>query len=73
MTESRQIPATVLHFVHPGSIAQATGGSIYDRRMLEALRRAGWRIVLHELAGDFPVTDGRTQQDAAAVLEGLSD
>ena len=73
MTNARQSSESSLHFVHPGPIAQATGGSIYDRRMLEALRRDDRRIVLHELAGDFPVTGGRTQQDAAAVLEGLSD
>ncbi|MCG8546769.1 MAG: glycosyltransferase family 4 protein [Alphaproteobacteria bacterium] len=73
MTKTRQSSEPPLHFVHPGPIAQATGGSIYDRRMLAALRGGGWRIELHELAGEFPVTDGRTQRDAAALLDGLGD
>ena len=63
----------MLHFVHPGPITQASGGSIYDRRMLDALRRDGWTVALHELAGVFPVTGDRTQRDAAALLDRLPD
>lgn len=39
-----------LHVVVPGSIAQRTGGSIYDRRIVQGLGRRGWSVVVHEVA-----------------------
>jgi glycosyltransferase involved in cell wall biosynthesis len=41
-------------FVVPGSIDARTGGSIYDRRMVDGLRRRGWRVDVRELDDSFP-------------------
>lgn len=62
-----------LHFIHPGPIAQTSGGTIYDRRVIEELRRAGWRVDLHELPGRFPLPDAATAKAAAALLAALPD
>jgi glycosyltransferase involved in cell wall biosynthesis len=62
-----------LHFIHPGPIDQTSGGTIYDRRVLEELRRAGWRIDLHELPGRFPLPDRTAETAAASLLAGLAD
>jgi glycosyltransferase involved in cell wall biosynthesis len=43
-----------LTLVVPGSIETRTGGSIYDRRMAEALRRRGWKVDVLEIDGRFP-------------------
>lgn len=60
-----------LHFIHPGPIAQTSGGSIYDRRVIDALRCAAWRVDLHELPGCFPLPDAATAMAAAALLAAL--
>jgi glycosyltransferase involved in cell wall biosynthesis len=68
-----QAERKALHFIHPGSIDQATGGTIYDRRVLEALRRSSWRIDLHELPGRFPLADAATVRAAASLLAAIPD
>lgn len=60
-------------FVVPGSIDTRTGGSIYDRRMAEGLRRRGWDIPIVELAGDFPQPAAVAVADAAQALAALPD
>lgn len=65
--------ATVLHFIHPGTIDAPTGGSLYDKRVIGELRRIGWRVDLHELPGRFPEGDAAARDAAAAVLAGLPD
>jgi len=65
--------AADLHFVHPGAIDAPTGGSLYDKRVIEELRRLGWRVHLHELPGRFPMPDAAARAAAAAVLAGLPD
>ncbi|MDP3716491.1 MAG: glycosyltransferase family 4 protein [Acidobacteriota bacterium] len=60
-------------FVVPGSIAARTGGSIYDRRMVDGLRRRGWDITVVELAGDFPQPSAEAVTGAAAALAALPD
>ena len=67
MTEVR------LHVVVPGSIDQQTGGYIYDRRMVDGLRAAGWQVAVHSLAGAFPATDDGARGRLAAALAGLPD
>ncbi len=63
----------VLHFIHPGAIDAPAGGSLYDNRVIEELRRIGWRVDLHELPGRFPDSDETARAAAAAVLAGLPD
>ncbi|MDJ0950063.1 MAG: glycosyltransferase family 4 protein [Alphaproteobacteria bacterium] len=58
----------VIHFAVPGSLDRRTGGTIYDRRMIEALRAAGREVVAHELPGPFPQSDSTGQAAAAQIL-----
>lgn len=59
-------------FVVPGSIDTRTGGSIYDRRMAEGLRRCGWSIAVVELEGGFPQPTAAAVAGAAAALAALA-
>jgi glycosyltransferase involved in cell wall biosynthesis len=43
-----------LHFIIPGDINTLTGGYVYDKMILEGLRRKGYNVSLHELTSDFP-------------------
>jgi glycosyltransferase involved in cell wall biosynthesis len=69
----RKAEPKTLHFIHPGSIDQASGGSIYDRRVIEHLRGMGWRVELCELPGRFPLADAITADAAAALLAAIPD
>lgn len=62
-----------LDVVVPGSLATRTGGYVYDRRLVEALRADGRTVVVHELAGDWPWPDEPTRERAAALLAALPD
>ena len=62
-----------LHFVVPGSLDQRTGGYIYDTKMVEGLRRRGWAVVVHSLAGEFPSGDARARASLAETLVRLPD
>jgi glycosyltransferase involved in cell wall biosynthesis len=48
----------------PGSIHARTGGSIYDKRMIDGLRARGWTVDVSELTAPG---------DAAAVLPAVAD
>ena len=63
------MPAAV--FVVPGSIDTRTGGSIYDRRMADGLRRRGWDIAIVELDGGFPQPATAAVAKAAEALAAL--
>jgi len=69
----RKTDPDALHFIHPGSISQASGGTIYDRRVIELLRAMGWRVELHELPGRFPMADAVTVDAASALLTAIPD
>ena len=62
-----------LAFAIPGSLDARTGGTIYDRLLLAALRRAGWRVEHLEWPAGFPFPDVRTRAAATASLAGLAD
>jgi len=55
-------------FLVPGSIETRTGGSIYDRRMTEGLRRHSWSVDVQELDGSFPFPTAAALHHAAGVL-----
>jgi glycosyltransferase involved in cell wall biosynthesis len=57
-----------LHLLVPGALAQRTGGYVYDRRIAEGLRRRGWTVKVHELAGRFPGPDAVAEE---ALEKGL--
>lgn len=59
-------------FVVPGSIDTRTGGSIYDRRMVDALRQRGWTVDVSELDASFPFPTPAACDHAAAVLASVT-
>ena len=58
-------------FVVPGSIDARTGGSIYDRRMVDGLRRRGWAIEVRELDASFPFPTPSAIEGAGDALAAL--
>lgn len=60
-----------LVFVVPGSMETRTGGSIYDRRMAEGLRRLGWAVDIVELDATFPFPTPRALTHAADAFAAL--
>ena len=71
-----------IHFVVPGPLDQATGGYRYDDAIVAGLRALGHSVVVHELAGRFPLVDARAVASARvarkaigsdrAVIDGLA-
>ena len=59
--------------VIPRGFKTLTGGFIYDQRIVEQLRDAGWRIDVHELDPQFPHPSAAALRRAAAVLSGIPD
>jgi glycosyltransferase involved in cell wall biosynthesis len=57
-----------LHLVVPGALDQRTGGYLYDARMVEELRRRGWRVTVHSLEGRFPDPDPRARGSLEGTL-----
>jgi glycosyltransferase involved in cell wall biosynthesis len=62
-----------LHLLVPGDPARRTGGSIYDARIVDELRRAGLAIRVHGLAGRFPDADALARNAFEGALEAVSD
>ena len=60
-----------LTFVLPGDIRTLTGGYIYDRHLVEGLRRAGRRVEVLSLADSFPTPTGAQMDAAMAALAAL--
>ena len=54
--------------VVPGRLDARTGGSIYDRRMVEGLRRRGWQMDVLELDASFPYPTPAALEQAARAL-----
>jgi glycosyltransferase involved in cell wall biosynthesis len=54
----------------PGDLATPTGGYAYDRRMIEELRRLGWRVDVVGLGGGFPHPNAEQKAFAQSHLEG---
>jgi glycosyltransferase involved in cell wall biosynthesis len=57
----------------PGPLARLTGGSIYNRRMVEGLRALGWSIEVHELDASFPEPTSSACAAAARALSTIED
>lgn len=62
-----------VHFVVPGSLDQRTGGYIYGRRLVDALRADGQHVTVHELPGRFPMVDADARLDGETTLSRLPD
>ncbi len=63
--------AADLHVLVPGALDQLTGGYLYDARIVAGLRRRGWEVAVHELAGEFPAGDARARSSLAGTLAAL--
>jgi glycosyltransferase involved in cell wall biosynthesis len=65
---------TPLTFIVPGALDQITGGYLFDRYVVDGLRRMGRDVAVHELAGAFfPAADATAFAAAAAALAALPD
>ena len=64
---------TTLELVIPRGLEAVTGGFIYDRRIVEQLRRLGWRVTVHELDPGFPLPSDRALSEAAETLGRIPD
>jgi glycosyltransferase involved in cell wall biosynthesis len=62
-----------LVFIVPGDIRARTGGSIYDRRLTEALRAAGRPVDHIAWPASFPFPDEADREQARADLAALPD
>jgi glycosyltransferase involved in cell wall biosynthesis len=63
--------AAALQFLIPGDVQSATGGYVYDRRVVAGLRALGWKVTVHPLHGSFPQPNAAALAHAADVLAGL--
>ena len=62
-----------LVFAVPGDIEARTGGTIYDRRVIAALREAGWTVELVHWPASFPFPSGADRIAVAASLAAQPD
>lgn len=65
------MPSVVL--APAGRLDTRTGGSIYNRRIAEALRTRGWTVEVCELEGDYPEPSAAALASAARVYAALPD
>lgn len=63
----------MIHLVLPGALDRPTGGTVYDRRMVEGLRDLGHPVTVHELAEGFPQPSARDRTAAEDLLARLPD
>jgi glycosyltransferase involved in cell wall biosynthesis len=64
---------TALTFLVPGRLDQLTGGYIFDRHVVEGLRKGGREVAVVELAGSFPDADATARRAVAEALAALPD
>ena len=62
-----------LYFALPGPLDQRSGGTIYDRRVIEALREDGWWVEVLEWPATFPFPNEDDRLEAAASLAAVPD
>ncbi len=62
-----------LQFLVPGELQSATGGYVYDRRMIDGLRAIGWTVDVHLLDRSFPQPNAAALAHAGCVLSQLPD
>ncbi len=64
-------PPRALNFLVPGDLRAATGGYVYDRRIIAGLRELGWRVTVHALDASFPHPSSAALAHAGGVLASL--
>ena len=60
-----------VHLVVPGPITRISGGTIYDRRIMQGLEQLGHRVVVHELDGTYPLAGEDEREAAEASLAAM--
>lgn len=70
---SHDVPLRRCAFLLPGGIDGLTGGTIYDRRIVEGLRGVGWHVDLVSLSSSFPWPDATALEAAAVSVAALPD
>jgi len=60
-------------FLIPGEIDARTGGSTYDRHIVEGLTTRGWHVDVRSLGEGWPVTGDSDMSLARALVEALPD
>ena len=63
----------VVHLVHPGPAHAPTGGSRYNLRLAQALRRAGREVSMHRVDGAWPRPTAAEEAAYATVLASLPE
>jgi glycosyltransferase involved in cell wall biosynthesis len=58
--------------VVPGTLDTRTGGYIYDRRLMEGLRRRGWSVDVLELDDTFPWPSASALEHASRTFEQIA-
>jgi glycosyltransferase involved in cell wall biosynthesis len=58
-------------FAVPGDLAMPTGGYGYDRRIIQELRRLGWRVDVADIGGGFPFPTIAQRATALAILSAV--
>lgn len=62
-----------LYFALPGPLEQRSGGTIYDRKVIDALREDGWWVEVLEWPSTFPFPNEDQRLEVGASLAALPD
>jgi len=62
-----------LSFLVPGELGMRTGGSTYDRHIIDGLRTLGWHVDVASLGEGWPAPDDAATRVARRVVEALPD
>jgi glycosyltransferase involved in cell wall biosynthesis len=63
----------LIAFVAPGALTQLTGGYIYDKQIVDGLKRLGFRVALKRVSPHFPNPAPRDLREGARVLASIPD
>lgn len=58
-------------FVAPGELTTPTGGFVYDRRIIDELRKSGWTVEVVNLGDGFPYPTAEQRQASGERLRAL--
>jgi glycosyltransferase involved in cell wall biosynthesis len=62
-----------VYFAVPGDIEARTGGSVYDRKVIDALREDGWRVELLSWPASFPFPSEACRDEVEDSLAAVPD